>query len=317
MVRVNGPVGSQLHSRKFEMGSAYEDMSREELLALLEASTLAARAQYGSEPPSSGDRYRQIPEGATAGSPAGALDLAASEQRKKLEALGKLAGGVAHDFNNILVAIFSYADLTDLDAEDPQQVRSYMDGLRVAAHRARDLVQQLLVFSSHGGQQHHKISLPSIVDETLRSLRSTLLSSVELRAEIDDDVPEVLGTPAHIHQALMNLCLNAARAMGARGVLSVRLSCTLGTDELLRRVPDLLAECRYARLVVQDDGEGMDSATLSRIFEPSFTTKPGGEGFGLGLAVVQGVIKSHGGAIAVSSAPGTGTTFELYLPAAD
>jgi two-component system, cell cycle sensor histidine kinase and response regulator CckA len=236
---------------------------------------------------------------------------------QKLEALGRLAGGIAHDFNNILVAIFSYTDLTDMDAEDPQQVRSHMDGLRAAAHRARDLVHQILTFSRQKGEDRVRTSIRPIVDEALRFLRSSLPTSIELRAEIDEDAPEVLGAPVQIHQVVMNLCVNAAHAMQKNGVLSVRLSSALATPELLQRVPDLVALRRYARLVVQDTGKGMDAATMGRIFEPFFTTKAGGEGSGLGLAVVHGVVKSHDGAIAVDSAPGMGTTFEIYLPAAE
>ncbi|HYP90756.1 MAG TPA: PAS domain S-box protein, partial [Polyangiaceae bacterium] len=192
---------------------------------------------------------------------------------QRLEALGRLAGGIAHDFNNILVAIFSYTDLTDLDAEDPAQVRAHLDGLRAAALRARDLVQQILTFSRQKGDERVRTSVQPIVDEALRFLRSSLPSSIEVRAEIDAGAPDVLGAPVQIHQVIMNLCVNAAQAMQQSGVLSVRLSQAWVTPELSLRVPDLAASRAYLRLVVQDTGRGMDSATLSRIFEPFFTTK--------------------------------------------
>ncbi|HYQ15871.1 MAG TPA: PAS domain S-box protein, partial [Polyangiaceae bacterium] len=129
---------------------------------------------------------------------------------QRLEALGRLAGGIAHDFNNILVAIFSYTDLTDLDAEDPPQVRAHMDGLRAAALRARDLVQQILTFSRQKGDERVRTAVQPIVEEALRFLRSSLPSTIEVRAEIDPRAPEVLGAPVQIHQVIMNLCVNAA-----------------------------------------------------------------------------------------------------------
>jgi PAS domain S-box-containing protein len=236
---------------------------------------------------------------------------------QRLEALGRLAGGIAHDFNNILVAIFSYTDLTDLDAEDPAQVRSHMEGLRAAAHRARDLVLQILTFSRQKGEERVRAPVQPIIDEALRFLRSTLPASIEVRAEVSSDVPQVFGAPVQIHQVIMNLCVNAAHAMQKTGVLSVGLTRVSATAALLERVPDLEAQRSYVRLHVEDTGKGMDAATLERIFEPFFTTKANGEGSGLGLSVVHGVVKAHEGAITVDSEPGRGTRFEVYLPVAD
>jgi PAS domain S-box-containing protein len=242
----------------------------------------------------------------------------ALEQRlnrvQRLEALGRLAGGIAHDFNNILVAVFSYADLMDLDAEDPALVRAHLAGLQAAAHRARDLVHQILTFSRQKGDEKTRTLVQPLIEEALRFLRSTLPSSIEVRAEIDPSAPAVLGTAVQLHQVVMNLCVNAAQAMDRTGVLSVRLSKLTATPELSLRVPELGAGGHYLKLVVQDTGRGMDGQTLGRIFEPFFTTKEGGEGSGLGLAVVHGVVKAHDGAIAVESEPGRGTTFEIYLP---
>ncbi|HVY31863.1 MAG TPA: PAS domain S-box protein [Polyangiaceae bacterium] len=234
---------------------------------------------------------------------------------QKLEALGRLAGGIAHDFNNILVAIFSYADLTDLDAEDPQQVRAHMEGLRAASSRARDLVQQILTFSRQKGDERVSTSVAPIVHEALRFLRSTLPATIELKTEIAADLPQVLGAPVQIHQVVMNLCVNAAQAMSGSGVLSVHLEPVPATAQRMQRVPELVEGKTYVQLVVQDTGKGMDGPTLSRIFEPFFTTKPSGEGSGLGLAVVHGVVKAHEGAITVESSVGAGTRFEIYLPA--
>jgi len=236
---------------------------------------------------------------------------------QKLEALGRLAGGIAHDFNNILVAIFSYTDLTELDADDPALVRTHVGGLRAAALRARELVQQILMFSRPHGEARTKTAVRPIVDEALRFLRSTLPATLEVRAQLDADLADVVGAPVQIHQVIMNLCVNAAHAMKNSGILSVRLSKVVATPELLLRAPELLDSRSYLRLSVQDTGQGMSAETLSRIFEPFFTTKSGGEGSGLGLAVVHGIVKAHDGAIAVDSAPGRGTTFEIYLPCAE
>ena len=236
---------------------------------------------------------------------------------QKLEALGRLAGGIAHDFNNILVAIFSYSDLADLDAEDPEQVRSHVEGLRAAAHRARDLVQQILTFSRPRGQERAKTPMRPIVDEALRFLRSTLPTTLELRSEFESDLPDVMGAPVQIHQVVMNLCVNAAHAMQKAGVLSVSLAKVAVTPQLALRAPELVDSRTYLRLTVQDTGQGMNAETLSRIFEPFFSTKPAGEGSGLGLAVVHGIVKAHDGAIAVESVVGQGTSFEIYLPATE
>jgi PAS domain S-box-containing protein len=236
---------------------------------------------------------------------------------QKLEALGRLAGGIAHDFNNILVAIFSYADLTDLDAEDPTQVRAHMEGLRAAAHRARDLVHQILTFSRQKGEERSRIAVQPILEEALKFLRSTLPSSIELVAQVDPATPMVLGASVQIHQVIMNLCVNAAHAMNKTGRLSVQLAGVAVTADLAQRLPELVRSVHYLRLTVRDTGKGMDAETLARIFEPFFTTKANGEGSGLGLAVVHGIVKAHDGAISVESTPGQGSTFEVYLPALD
>jgi PAS domain S-box-containing protein len=234
---------------------------------------------------------------------------------QKLEALGRLAGGIAHDFNNILVAIFSYADLADLDAEEPEQVRAHMEGLRAAARRARDLVLQILSFSRQKADDRTPTPVQPVVEEALKFLRSSLPSTIEVTTEIDQKTPIVLGASIQLHQVVMNLCVNAAHAMHGTGKLTVRLGRALVTPELRERVPELSTAKGYAVLTVEDTGGGMDQETLSRIFEPFFTTKSSGEGSGLGLAVVHGIVKGHDGVIAVESAVGRGTRFQVYLPA--
>jgi signal transduction histidine kinase len=178
-------------------------------------------------------------------------------------------------------------------------------------------VLQILTFSRQKGEDRVQTALPPIVDEALRFLRSTLPTSIEVRAQVEADTPQVLGAPVQIHQVIMNLCVNAAHAMQKTGVLSVELARVSATAELVARVQELVPARSYARLTVSDTGKGMDAATLEHIFEPFFTTKPSGEGSGLGLSVVHGVVKSHDGAITVDSQLGQGTRFEIYLPAAD
>ena len=178
-------------------------------------------------------------------------------------------------------------------------------------------MHQILTFSRQKGEERVRTAVQPIVDEALRFLRSTLPSSIEVRAQIEADAPQVLGAPVQIHQVIMNLCVNAAHAMQKTGVLSVGLTRVSATPELVERVQDLAPSRSYVRLTVSDTGKGMDAATLQRIFEPFFTTKPSGEGSGLGLSVVHGVVKAHEGAITVDSTLGHGTRFEIYLPAAD
>jgi signal transduction histidine kinase len=188
--------------------------------------------------------------------------------------------------------------------------------LRAAAERARELVQQILTFSRQKGEERKAMSLGPVISEAAKFLRSTLSAAIELRIDIAPDLPPVLGSSVQLHQVVMNLCVNAAHAMPRGGVLSVRASSVLATPELALRVPDLVASQQYVVIAVRDTGEGMTAATMSRIFEPFFSTKTNGEGSGLGLAVVHGIVKSHDGTIAVESAVGRGTVFEVYLPAA-
>jgi two-component system cell cycle sensor histidine kinase/response regulator CckA len=236
-------------------------------------------------------------------------------QAHKLEAIGTLAGGIAHDFNNILGAIICYTELAKEDTEDKAEVQDDLENVLKASDRAKELVKQILAFSRQTKQERRPTALQLVVKEAMRLLRSTLPATIEMVTQVGNDLPLVLADPTQIHQVLMNLCTNAAHAMrGQVGCLQVRLESAEVDDSFARLHPDLYPGF-YVKLSVTDTGHGMDAETLNRIFEPFFTTKGPGEGTGLGLAVVHGIVKEHQGAIYASSRPGQGTVFELYFPA--
>jgi PAS domain S-box-containing protein len=236
------------------------------------------------------------------------------QQAQKMEAIGTLAGGVAHDFNNILGAIIGYAEL-GLDRR-PEKGRTdqYLEQIHQAGIRARDLVKQILTFSRKSEQQLVPLDVIPLIKETLKFLRSSLPTTIDIKLENRLKKAVILADPTQIHQILMNLSTNSGQAMKeGGGTLEIRLAeLELGhgkTDQGL----DLPAG-RYLELNVADNGQGMDPATLERIFEPYFTTKEQGEGTGLGLAVVHGIVMSYGGEIRVESKPGQGSVFRVYLP---
>ncbi len=225
---------------------------------------------------------------------------------QKMEAIGTLAGGIAHDFNNILTLIAGSADLAAADVPEGHPARPYLDQIQRASARAEALVRQILTFSRRRDEQREVVALPAIVREAASILRSTLPAMVEIRVEIDDTVPAVQADSVQLHQVLMNLGTNAAYAMReGGGVLTIVLRGARRGDGATDAV-----------LEVSDTGVGMDRATLERVFEPFFTTKPVGIGTGLGLAVVHGIVTSHGGTIEAASTPGRGTTFRITLPPA-
>ena len=235
-------------------------------------------------------------------------------QTQKMEAIGTLAGGIAHDFNNILAAVVGYAQLAVGELPPDGALRHDLDQILVAADRAKDLVRQILTFSRRGEEERMPIQPHYIVQEALKLLRPSLPSTIEIRANINKKSGVVLADPTQLHQVIMNLCTNAYHAMKTQGgVLDIELQpCLL--DSGLVGASVNLCEGEYVRLTVRDTGCGMDLATINRIFEPFFTTKPAGEGTGMGLAIVYGTVHAHGGAIAVNSTLGQGTTFDVYLP---
>ena len=234
-------------------------------------------------------------------------------QSQKMEAIGQLAGGVAHDFNNMLTAILSYARMLsdDLPAENP--MRLDLEQIVAAGERAAGLTRQLLAFSRQQVIQPHLLELGQVVRGVEGMLRRVIGEDVDLRVKIATDISPVLGDAGQIEQVLLNLVVNARDAMRTGGTLtvevdevdlSVPLTATIGT----------LAPDRYVRLLVADTGVGMPSTTLAHLFEPFFTTKPLGHGTGLGLATVFGAVKQMGGDILVHSRVGEGSQFEIYLP---
>jgi CheY-like chemotaxis protein len=231
-----------------------------------------------------------------------------------MEAIGTLAGGIAHDFNNILSAIMGYTELAMMDL--PQEMPAYAKLAEVsrAGKRARDLVAQILTFSRHSEARREPLELRGIVKEAMKLLRASLPSTLEMQQEISAQPCWALADPVQIHQVLMNLCINASQAMrGTGGVLLVSLAPEEIDEHRAALNPDLRPGA-YVHLGVRDTGPGMEQDVAARIFEPFFTTKQIGEGTGMGLAVVHGIVKSHEGAIEVTSAPGQGTAFDLYFP---
>jgi len=238
-------------------------------------------------------------------------------QVHKMEAVGTLAGGIAHDFNNILAAIVGYSEMAQRDVGQDSRAQTHLNQVLIASTRARDLVTQILTFSRQEDPEREVLKLQSIIAETLKLLRVSLPSTIEIRQSIDTNAPSVMGDATQLHQAAMNLCINAGHAMKEHGgVMGIRLTCVDIDRDFVRAHPEL-TEGPHVCLEVSDSGSGMDRATQERIFEPFFTTRAPGEGTGLGLAVVHGVVKNHEGAIVISSKLGVGTTFTVYLPVFD
>lgn len=235
-------------------------------------------------------------------------------QTQKLETIGTLAGGIAHDFNNILTPILAYSEMAEelLDKEHP--ARSDIDQVVKSANRAKDLVKQILTFSRQTEQEKFPLNPSAIVKEALKLLRASIPSSIEIKQEIEEECGTILADPSQIHQVLMNLCTNAYQAMQpSGGVLTVTLSRVV-VDGQVARLHQGLSVGDHVRLTVEDSGSGMDAKTRERIYEPFFTTKNPGEGTGLGLSVVHGIVSKHGGAIVVDSEVGRGTKFDVYFP---
>jgi PAS domain S-box-containing protein len=235
-------------------------------------------------------------------------------QAQKMEAIGTLAGGVAHDFNNILAAINGYAEMTKRRLSEGE-VYGYVERILQASDRAKTLVGQILTFSRTVDRQVGPVDLRPLMNEALKLLRATLPSTIEIRQRIAPEVFAVLADPTQIHQVIVNLCTNAAHAMRQRGgVLDVRLENVEITPEPTVSRPDL-SPGAYVQLRVIDTGVGIKPEIVHRIFDPFFTTKKHGEGTGLGLSVVYGIVKECGGTITVQSEPGAGSIFTVHLPA--
>ena len=235
-------------------------------------------------------------------------------QAQKMEAIGTLAGGIAHDFNNVLTAIIGYTELAIFDSQPDTLLQANLRQLLQAGKRGRDLVEQILAFSRQAEQEVRPVDLRLVVREALRFLRASLPTTIELRQSLRAESCTILGDPTQMHQILVNLCTNAADAMeGKGGLIEVTL---VETDLDARQAASHpnLAPGEYLRLAVRDTGHGMESAVMDRIFDPFFTTKERGKGTGMGLSVVHGIVRAHGGHIGVHSEPEKGTEFCVLLP---
>ncbi len=236
------------------------------------------------------------------------------QQAQKLDALGTLAGGIAHDFNNILSAIIGFTELSreDLPADSP--VVQYLHHVLLAGERAKELVKQILAFSRRSETEKKPLRVSIIIKEALKLLRASLPSTIEIESCIKAVNSIAFANPTHIHQIMMNLCTNAGHAMRDKGgTLGVSLKEVDLDADVLAHQPELKAGT-YLKLTVSDTGHGMTHEIMERVFDPYFTTKKKEEGTGLGLSVVHGIVKGHGGFITVKSSLDQGSTFDVYLP---
>lgn len=238
------------------------------------------------------------------------------QQAQKMEAIGQLTGGIAHDFNNILGSIMGYTELAlELyTSEAETRLVNYLKKVFQASERARDLVAQMLAFSRGVATNSKSMALEPLVKEVIKLLQSTLPSSIRIQTRTDADVSNIMMDPVHLHQVVMNLCINARDALEGEGLIEV----------LIRQVSDIKAECDschehvkgdFVELGVRDNGKGIEPTVIERIFDPFFSTKETAKGTGMGLSMVHGIVHEHGGHILVETATGNGSTFRLLFPA--
>jgi PAS domain S-box-containing protein len=234
-------------------------------------------------------------------------------QAQKMESIGTLAGGIAHDFNNLLGGVLGYASLIKNEFPEDHRGFGYANTIEKSATRAAELTAQLLGFARGGKYEVRPLNLNIIADETLGIIERTLDKSIQIETNLSPQLPTVEGDAGQLQQVLLNLCLNAADAMHGGGKLTIETGIEALTEEYAKARMDLRSGSCVC-LSVTDTGIGIDQETQKRIFEPFFTTKEEGKGTGLGLAMVYGVIKNHGGYVSVYSEPDLGTTFKIYFP---
>ena len=235
------------------------------------------------------------------------------QQAQKMEAIGTLAGGIAHDFNNILGMIIGYAEIAKLDVTNTKKIPGYLNKILTAGNRAKELVQQILTFSRQTKKEIKPLKVKLIVKEVLKLIRSSLPVTIEVESSIRSDA-FIMGDPTQVHQVVLNLCTNAAHAMrGDGGKLTVHLIDEKIDSDVIANYPHL-SSGNYLKLSVKDTGHGISPDIKERLFDPFFTTKKQGEGTGLGLAVVHGIVKNLNGEIVVESTLGSGSCFSVLLP---
>ncbi len=235
-------------------------------------------------------------------------------QTQKMEALGTLSGGIAHEFNNILGIIIGNTELAIDDVPEWNPAKDCLEEIRTASLRAKDVVRQIMSFSRKTPATRKPIQISTIIQESLKLMRATIPTNIEIRQEILCNDEMILANPTEINQILMNLCSNSVHAMeGETGVLKVRLETTVLDDRSAAQYNGLTSG-EYVKLTVKDNGSGIDPKLIGLIFDPYFTTKDVDKGLGMGLAVVYGIVKKHDGAIRVNSKVGKGTTVEVLFP---
>ncbi len=235
------------------------------------------------------------------------------QQTQKMEAVGTLAGGIAHDFNNMLGVIIGNTELAMDEVPEWSPARHNLEQIETASLRSKDVVKQLLSFCRRTDPEQKPVNISPIIKDSLKFLRSSIPTSIEIQRTIPDTSGTILATPTQIHQVMMNLCINAAHVMSENGgTMEVSVSdIEIAKDEIQ---DPALTQGQYVKISVRDTGDGISKENLNRIFDPYFTTKEVGKGSGLGLSVVHGIVQNHNGVVSVDSEVGIGTTFDVFFP---
>jgi len=236
-------------------------------------------------------------------------------QAQKMQAIGTLAGGIAHDFNNILFPIFAYVQMAINDTSENPKLQRYLKRVMSSAERAKDLVQQILMFARKGDQEKSPLYIQPVIKEALKLLRASIPTNIEIKHHIQEKSSPISGSAIQLHQVIMNLCTNAYHAILEKetGCIDITVKELIVDDDNIKQYPNA-THGEYICLIVKDTGIGMNENIREQIFDPFFTTKEPGEGTGLGLSVVHGIINDHDGYIYVHSDMGTGTRFSVLFP---